>query len=262
MKRIVSVMTAAFMLLVLALPASAQESARISLINGLPDTPLDFEIEGTSVFTGVAFGATQDISSLAGATLVALKVKLAGTSTVAIEAGDLTLPASGSHSIVAHLDGSGAPILSVFENDTSLIAAGQGRLVARHAAAAPAVDVLGGSSVLFDNLSNPNEVSADVPAASLSLSVVPAGATEPVLIGPLVLNVVDGEALIVYLVGSEADANFQLLTETLGDLGTDPTGVETGNSPVGVPGLVWLMVAMAGAVVVVTVRTRVARRGE
>ncbi len=258
MKRIVSVMAAAFMLLVLALPASAQESARISLINGIPDTPLDFEIEGTGVFTDVAFGATQDISSLAGATLVALKVKLAGTSTVAVDAGNLALPASGSHSIILHLDAAGEPRLSVFVNDTSFITAGQGRLVFRHAAAAPAAGLQIAVASVLGNVSNSEEVSADLAAGSISVEVVAADA-DPVLLGPAELNVADGQGLIVYLVGSEEDGTLELLTEVIGDLGTAPTGVETGNSPVGIPGAVWAAATVAVIIGMLGVRRTRAR---
>ena len=81
--------------------------------------------------------------------------------TVAIDAGDTTLPASGNHTIIAHLDAEGTPTLAVFENDTSATAAGEGRLTVRHTAAAPAVDVLADGEPAFTNLSNPNEASAD-----------------------------------------------------------------------------------------------------
>jgi hypothetical protein len=139
-------------------------------------------------------------------------------------------------------------MLSVFANDTSTIGAGQGRLVFRHIAAAQVVDVLDGGAVVFGNLSSPNDVSSDVAAATISASVVPAGATEPVLAGPVQLSLGDGEVLIVYLVGSEEEATLQFLTEIIGDFGTAPTGVETGNSPVGVPGVVWAGVLVAAAI--------------
>ena len=87
----------------MASPASAQD-ARIHLLHGIPDTDVDVEAGGANVFEGFSFGDTQDLSGFAGATLEGVKVKLAGTDTVAIDAGDVALPSSGNFTIVAHLD--------------------------------------------------------------------------------------------------------------------------------------------------------------
>jgi hypothetical protein len=224
---------AAAALVVLATPSAAQESARIHLIHGIPDTPVDVVADGEVVFADFQFGDTQDLSALAGQTLPALTVNAAGTDTVAIDAGDTALPASGSYTIIAHLDAAGTPTLAVFENDTSAIGAGEGRLTVRHTAAAPAVDVLANGEAAFSNLSNPNEASADLPVGTISASVVPAGAADPVVIGPADLSIADGSSLIVYAVGSLEADSLSVLTETIDGLGTAPTAVNTGNSPVG-----------------------------
>ena len=228
--RITLLATAA--LFVLAGRADAQEGARIHLIHGIPDTPVDVIAGGETVFADFQFGETQDLSALAGQTLTGLSVNLAGTDTVAIDAGDTALPTSGNYTIIAHLDAEGAPTLAVFENDTSTIAAGEGRLTVRHTAAAPAVDVLANGSPAFSGLANPNEASADLPAGTISASVVPAGASEPVVIGPADLAVEDGSSLIVYAVGSLDDGTITVLTESITGLGTAPSAVNTGNSPV------------------------------
>ena len=85
-------------------PAGAQSGARIHLIHGIPDTPVDVVAGGEVVFSDFDFQDTQDLSALAGQTLAGLQVRLAGTDTVAIDAGDVTLPASGNVSIIANLD--------------------------------------------------------------------------------------------------------------------------------------------------------------
>ena len=51
--------------------------------------------------------------------------------------------------MVAHLDADGNPVLTPFVNDVSAIEAGQARLVVRHTAAAPPVDVRADGEVLF-----------------------------------------------------------------------------------------------------------------
>jgi hypothetical protein len=218
---------------VLTIPsAGAQQAARIHLIHGIPATDVDVEAGGKNVFTGFKFGETKDLSSLAGTTLTGLKVKAAGTTTVAIDAGDTALPASGNYTIVAHLDAAGKPALAVFANDTAAIAAGKGRLVVRHAAAAPAVDIRANGAVAFANVVNGKEGKADLAVGTVKADVVPTGATTPVVIGPTDLAIKDGESLIVYAVGSLEGKTLGVLTESITGLGTNPTAVQTGNSPI------------------------------
>ncbi len=255
MRKLFTTVLATLALLAMAVPAMAQESARIHLIHGIPDTDVDVVVDGAAVFEGFAFGDTQDLSALAGETLVGLQVRLAGTEDVAIDAGDVDLPASGNYTIIAHLDEAGTPTLAVFANDTSEIAAGEGRLTVRHTAAAPAVDVLANGDVAFSSLTNPNEVSADLAVGTISAEVVPAGASEPVVIGPADLPINDGESLIVYAVGSLEGESLTVLTESITGLGATPTAVNTGTSPVGADGR--LIVAGLGlAVLAGTVVTR------
>ena len=262
MRKVWTLLTAASMLLVLAVPAMAQEDARIHLIHGIPDTNVDVVAGGEVVFENFAFGETQDLSALAGATLEGLEVRLTGTETVAIDGGDVALPASGNYTIIAHLSADGTPTLAVFENDLTAIAAGEGRLTVRHTAAAPAVDVLANGAVAFSNLANPNEASADLGVGTVSAEVVPTGASEPVVIGPADLGITDGTSLIVYAVGSLDGGSLTVLTESISGLGTAPTAVNTGNSPVdnNVAVFAFGAVALAGVVAFGTRRVRSEQR--
>jgi hypothetical protein len=211
-------------------PASAQDEARIHLIHGIPDVDVDVEAGGENVFEGFSFGDTQDLSALAGATLEDLKVKAAGTDTVAIDAGDVDLPASGNYTVIAHLDADGNPTLGVFENDVSTVAAGEGRLTVRHTAAAPEVDILADGNAAFSGVANGAGGTADLPAGTISASVVPAGETEPVVIGPADLTIAEGSHLLVYAVGSLDDDSLTVLTETIDGLHSNPDRIDTGNS--------------------------------
>ena len=227
-------------------PASAQDDARIHLIHGIPDVDVDVEAGGENVFEGFSFGDTQDLSALAGSTLEGLKVKAAGTDTVAIDAGDVALPASGNFTVIAHLDADGTPTLAVFENDVSTIDAGQGRLTVRHTAAAPSVDILANGDAAFSGVTNGNGGTVDLDVGTISASVVPAGETEPVVIGPADLAINDGEHLLVYAVGSLDDDSLTVLTETITGLHSAPDQVDTGNSlPASTEGNAVPLVALA-----------------
>ncbi len=231
-------------------PAGAQDSARIHLIHGIPGVDVDVEAGGENVFEGFSFGDTQDLSALAGETLVGLKVKAAGTDTVAIDAGDVALPASGNYTIIANLDAEGTPALNVFENDVSTISAGEGRLTVRHTAAAPAVDILANGDAAFSNVTNGNGGTVDLAVGTISATVVPTGETEPVVIGPADLPIVEGESLIVYAVGSLADDTLTVLTETITGLHSTPDQVNTGNSLPSEQGNLLAISIVAGAAVV------------
>jgi hypothetical protein len=232
MKKLIAVFAATLMALAIAAPAMAQSEARIHLIHGIPDTPVDVIVDEEAVISDFNFGDTQDLSAFAGATLTGLTVVLAGTDTAVIGPVDFDVPASGNYSVIAYLDAAGTPSLKAFSNDTSSIEAGNGRLQVRHTAAAPAVDVKADGAVAFSNLTNPNEAKADLPAATYSVEVVPAGADEPVVIGPADIAVKDGESLIVYAVGSLGDESLTVLTESITGLGAAPAAVQTGNSPI------------------------------
>lgn len=265
MKKLLGALASLMFVAFLAAPAQAQtSSATIMLLHGIPATNVDVEVDGANAITNFQYGQMQDLSSLAGKTLKGLKVKAAGTSTVAIDAGDVALPASGNYTVVAHLDAAGKPTLSVFQNDTSTIAAGKGRLTVRHTAFAPAVDVRANGTVAFANLANPKEAKADLAAGTISADVVPTGAATPVVIGPAKLEIKNGSSLIVYAVGSLDGKTLGVLTQTIDGLGAAPARVDTGNSPISqdrgsstlalVAGSLLLVAAGGGVLVVRRVR--------
>lgn len=230
MKKVLALFVALFSMLLVS-PAGAQD-ATIMLAHGIPDTDVDVVVDGDIVIPNYSFGSMEDLSAFAGQTLPNLTVNLAGTDTVALDLGDFAVPASGNYTVVAHLDADGIPTASVFENDTSTIAAGEGRLVVRHTAAAPEVDILANGAAAFTSVPNGAEGQVDLAAGTISAEVVPAGATEPVVIGPADLPITEGASLIVYAVGSLADGNLTVLTQSISGLGSTPSVVNTGNSPV------------------------------
>lgn len=83
--------------------------------------------------------------------------------------------------VVAHLDGAGAPLLSAFVNDVSPLPAGRARVTVRHLAAAPAVDVVVPGAVVggltVPGLSNGNEATAEIFLGNTDVSLSAGGAT-------------------------------------------------------------------------------------
>ncbi len=240
-------------LVVAPIGASAQgdDNTRVHLINGVPDQEVDVAIDGTSAIEGFAFRDIEDISSLAGNSLGSVVFTEAGTDAVLLEATDVDLPDASSVSVLLHLKVDGSLNLSIFENDLSRIAAGESRLVIRHLAAAPPVDVLAAGDVVFQGLGNGDERSADVAAGDVTASLVPSGEGGPAVIGPADLPLLEGVMLIVYGLGSLERGTMTVITETVEGLSTPPSAVDTGNStvPGGPPGDLLTLGALGVAVV-------------
>jgi hypothetical protein len=132
-----------------------------------------------------------------------------------------------------------------FVNDIDTTGAGDGRVTVRHTAAAPAVDVLAGGEVLFGGVENGQEGVADVPADTYPVSVVPAGATEPVVF-ETDLEVAEGTNVIVYAIGSLDGDSFTVAAQSITGLHTPPSGVPTGTGGLAADGGVPMVAVVLG----------------
>jgi hypothetical protein len=222
MRKVFTTSLAALLLLaVAALPAAAQaQEGTVTVIHGVPDLTVDVYVNGDATLEGFEPATITDPLTLPAGDYD-IEIYPAGADAETEEpaiSGSMTLPAGANATIVAHLTEGGDPTMTVFVNDTSSIAAGEGRLTVRHTAAAPAVDVRAGGEPVFESLANPNEATADLPAGTVSADVVPAGGSDAVL-GPADVNVAEGVSTIVYAVGSLEAGNLDLLVQTIGGLG-------------------------------------------
>lgn len=216
-------------------PATAAEgNAMLSVLHGVPDLTVDVYVNDELTLDDFAPGDLAGPLELpAGTYSVAITASdAADASSPAIGPVDLPLDAAGNYTAVAHLDAEGNPTATLFTNDVSDIAAGQGRLTVRHTAGAPAVDVLAGGEAVISGLENPDEATLDLPAGVVPASVAAAGTTDPV-IGPADVDVAEGALTIVYAWGSLEDGNLALAVQTVTGMHSSPDGV-----PAGAAGLV------------------------
>lgn len=217
----------------LALPAHAAtaDGASLSVLHGVPDTPVDVWVNDELTLDDFQPGDLAGPLDLpAGSYSVAITAPDAtDTNSPVIGPVDLELAAGTSYTAVAHLDAGGQPTATLFTNSTEPTAAGQGRLTVRHVAAAPAVDVLAGGTAVVTGLENPKEAVLDLPAGTVSASIAAAGTTDPVL-GPADLTVAEGANTIAYAWGSLEAGNLALATQTVEGLHSSPSGVPAGLS--------------------------------
>lgn len=232
-----------------AVPAQAAETAKLSVLHGVPGLTVDVWVNGERTLDDFTPGTLAGPLELAAGTYtVAITAADAtGPSPAAIGPVDLPLDAGGNYTAVAHLDPMGNPTATLFTNDISATEAGQGRLTVRHVAAAPGVDVLAGGSAVISNLTNPQEKVLDLPAGTVSASVVATGTTTPALLGPADVPVAEGTSTIVYAWGSAAasPSTLALAVQTITGLHSSPSAVQAGQ--VGLAdassGTSWLLIA-------------------
>ena len=258
------IMLALMALLVMALPSAAgaqTTDGTVTVVHGVPDLAVDVYVNDSLTLEDFTFGTVTDPLTLP-----------AGDYDIAIYAADadpaagdpalantVTLPAGANASIVANLDGSGNPMLSVFVNDISNTDAGNGRVTARHLAAAPDVDIWAGDNPLFTGVPNGAEGVADVPAGTYPIQIVPAGATEPVVFEADV-NVPEGSNVIAYAIGSLDGGSFQVVVQVISGLDSPPEGVPTGTGGDAASGMPLWLIALAGLGALVATGSLVAAR--
>ena len=252
-------------LVLVAPPATAADTATVSILHGVPNTPVDVYANGERLIDDFQPGTLTDPLTLpAGAYDLAIFPADApdGSGEPLLEADDVAVPAGADATVVAHLKEDGSPTLTPFVNDTSAVPAGQARVTVRHAAAAPAVDVRAGGTPVVKALTNPNEATLTAPAGTVSADVVLAG-TSTVAIGPADLDLAEGTSAIVYAWGS-GEAGYDLAVQTVGGTHSSPSGVPGGTAGLAdddsslpmVAGLSLAGLAVAGAGAVRLARTR------
>jgi len=217
-------------LLLPATSAQAADTATVSILHAVPGATVDVYANGEELLSDFEPGTLTDPQQLPAGTYD-LKVVAAGDGAdgdAVAELDDAEVPAGANVTVVAHLNASGDPRLTAYANDTSGLDAGQARLIVRHDAAAPAVDVRANEEVAFSGLENPDEDSADLDAGTISADVVLAGESDPV-IGPADVDLKEGMTTIVYAWGSAEDDNLDLAVQTISGMGGNPGGVPGGS---------------------------------
>jgi hypothetical protein len=197
--------------------AGAQAGGTIYVVHGVPDFGADVYVDGEAALRGFGYGSvTGGLELPAGG--FELDLYPAGADTDATEpalTAKLTVRAGDSLSVVAHLDGDGDPVVTVFPNDLSPVGTGAARLIVRHTAEAPPIDVRAAARPVVTDLSNPEEaVVESLEVTTVPIDLVATGTTE-VLYGPADLELEAGMVYIASVVGSVDDANLQVVLQRL-----------------------------------------------
>jgi hypothetical protein len=246
---------------VAALPgiAGAQEDATVYVVHGIPGAEVNVTAGGDAIIENFTFQSIEELSLPAGT--YPIGVSLTDGTEVYPEA-DVTVEAGMTYVAVAYLgeDGNPASGLLVSEVNTSAIAAGEARLTAFHTAAAPAVDILTGDTVLFDGVANGQSGDIDVPADTYPV-VIAADADNSVVAFEGDVELAEGANTLVFAIGSLDDGNFGPVIQVVSGLGEMPEGVPSGEGPLGALDATLAVAALAAGAVALGFGRVLSRRG-
>lgn len=191
-------------------------TATVSVLHAVPNTPVDVYVnhhKALNDFQPGTFAGPLSIKS--GKYVITITAATAKNDRHPV-IGPLTVRfhAHRNYTVAAHLTAAGAPTATVYTNTLARTAKGNGRLIVRHDAAAPAVDVLVNGTAIVKGLTNPHQAALQVKAGMYSAAVALAGTTAPV-IGPAKVTVPKGKDTIVYAWGSAAAGNLALAVQTV-----------------------------------------------
>jgi hypothetical protein len=215
--------------LLVAAPAQAAGNGVLHVIQGLPGRTLDIAVDGKTVATGVK--ATEVVGPLTVAA-GARKITAKDGGKLVIER-QVTVAADSNLDVVIHRPASptAAPVITTYVNKLTAVPRDKGAGRVAHTAAVGPADIRVNGKVLFANVANGESLDVVVPAGTYSVEIVPAGATSPVVLGPLNLPVRAGYLTRVFAVGEPASKtmNVAVATLKLPGAGSDKPGlVNTG----------------------------------
>ncbi len=190
-------------------PPSPQD--RVYLVQGASGAAVDVSVDGKAVKGNVA----------AKAIVGPLRLS-AGKHTVTFKAADWTVSSTvnvsrPSSDVVLHWPASSTqkPVVSVFGNDLASVGANKGRLTVAHTAVVPPADIRVNNQVLFANIANGEFATAEVPADTYSVEVVPTGQTKNALLGPVDLPVAKGALTRVFAIGQPSKGSMDAVVQVL-----------------------------------------------
>lgn len=205
--------------LAIAVPAGAtttEDETTITAVNALPDTTIDLSTQDEMLIDDFEPGTVVGPMPIEpGEIEVTAAAPDAPDNLTPIIGPALTSLEEGGHvSVVAYLTDEGVPALASFEEDVKPTVVTDGaRLVVRHVASAPAVDVLVDGTALASGVMSGDDVAEEVTAGDYALSVASAETGEELLSsGTLTLET--DQVTTVYVYGSAEDDSLALLTTT------------------------------------------------
>jgi hypothetical protein len=190
-------------------PANADSmatTAKVTVVHGIPNVPVTVYANNKVLIKDFKFGTVVGPVSLKpGKYALAIRPFGAAATSKPILAASVSVVAGENATVEANLTAAGKPTLSVFANPTTAYGMGMARVIVRHTAQAPGVDVYAGptsKAALISNLLNGKSATANVPAGSYTIGVYVHGTKTNPAIGPAKFAFKAGTTYVIYAIGS------------------------------------------------------------
>jgi hypothetical protein len=243
--------------MVLVSPAAAGaapgDEGGVRVVHGVRGLVADVYLDGALVLeTFQPERNTDPLRVPAGDHKVEVRSAGAATTDAPLLTGTLKVTAGEVISAVVHLNADGDPALTQYTDDDAAIAAGQTRVVVRHVAAAPPIDVRLDGDALAEDLASTEEAKDEVAAGSHEVSVTQTGTSTEITPAQDV-PFAEGTATAMYLIGDQEAGTLGWLAVPVTGLQSVPTKVQTGDSGLAATsggGTPWTAVTLSGLGVV------------
>jgi len=207
--------------------AAAPTTGQVVIVHGVRGLVANVDVDGNRALSAFQPERTTDALTLTAGTH-SVVIRSANDPTAApVLQRTVTVPAGGLVSAAVGLSPDNKPSLTLFNERGPAIPAGKGRLVVRHIAAAPTVQLTLDGRPLGAKLSGgPLQVTSDLPAGNHSVAVLGADGT-PVLAAQNV-PLRAGTVTTIYLIGSASEGTLTWLARVSDAraLAGVPTGTE------------------------------------
>ena len=205
--------------LTVAPASSASGYAELYVVQGLPGRSVDVAVDGKTVARDIGTAKVAGPFTIGSGTRT---VTYSDDGEVLLER-EWKVPAGGSQDVVLHLpaESGGDPMITVFRNDLSDVPQGKASLTVAHTAR------VGEADIRVDGES----LNLVVPVATYDVAIVPAGKSEPVVLGPVKLTVKGGALNRVYAIGDPSKKTMNVAVHVIDveSSGSDePRWVKTG----------------------------------
>ncbi len=194
--------------------AEPASSSGVFIVQALPDSVVSVSVDESKVSPKVSAGEILGPLSLTPGTH---SLTVTGRNPAWTMNASVRTTSRGSIDVVLHRPASvgGRPTVTVYRNPVRPVAAGKGRVLVAHTATVPPADVTVDRRVVFANIANGEFATAEVPAGSHQVSIVPTGGTGPALLGPVDLKAKPESLTQVFAVGQPANGSMDVIVQTL-----------------------------------------------
>lgn len=213
-------------------PAAAQLRSAVTILHSIPGLSVDLVVDGEVVIAGFNAGDTQDLSALAGQTLRNIEAREPGGGAVVVGPIDaFEVPSQGNASVVVHLDSGGDAVITTYFNEAPPLDQGRGRLVVRHVAAAPPIDLTLADETVLTGIDNAQEAAVELPAGEITDAWITAGGERIARLPNLELDAQSN--LTVYVGGSVDDDSLAFYLQVVAGGQDSPVSVIMDDTPDG-----------------------------